>query len=218
MNSGYVIYVTDTETTGFDPITQDVIEISMSRLVPNDKGYDEEQRSWLVKAINPKNISEEALKKNGHKREDVIHLTKFGKDNYKLPAEVINEIDAWMMEDNVSALDRVFAGQNPKFDVDFLLEMWNREKRKSDFPFEIGNGNRLIDTKTIATLYDVCTGRRRKYYNLGSLVKACGIKKDKAHRADGDVRMTRDLMLFMIMIIKETVAEKFKDCYTAEDE
>ena len=31
MSEGYLIYVIDTETTGFDPVKNDVIEISMCR-------------------------------------------------------------------------------------------------------------------------------------------------------------------------------------------
>lgn len=220
MNNGYVIYVTDTETTGLDPLQNDVIELSMFRLLPNDDGsYEEQQRTWLVKAVNPKTISDEALNKNGHKREDILHISKFGKENYLLPQDVVDQVEAWMMEDNVSAVDRVFAGQNPKFDIDFLKELWRRCGRptENDFPFFIGNGNRVIDTKQIVVLFDICTGRRRKYYNLSSLVKALGVKKGKAHKADEDTRMTKDLLMVLISIIKMTVAEQFKDCYPDDE-
>ena len=58
MNNGYVIYVCDTETTGLEPTQNDVIELSMFRLLPNDDGsYEEQQRTWLIKAANPKTIS-----------------------------------------------------------------------------------------------------------------------------------------------------------------
>ena len=102
--------------------------------------------------------------------------------------------------------------------MNHLQQLWKKVGREKDFPFEIGNGNRLVDTKAIVTLYDICTGRRRKYYNLGKLVQACRVKKDKAHRADGDVRMTRDLLLFLVNMIKETVADRFKDCYLDDEE
>lgn len=220
MNEGYVIYVCDTETTGLNAVENDVIELSMFRLLPqNDGSYEEQQRTWLLKAVNPKTISDEALSKNGHKREDILHLSKFGKENYLLPQDVVDQVEAWMMEDNVSAIDRVFAGQNPKFDVDFLKELWKRCGRLTDdeFPFMIGNGNRLIDTKQIVVLFDICTGRRRKHYNLSSLVKALGVKKGKAHKADEDTRMTKDLMMKLISIIKAVVAEQFKDAYPNDE-
>lgn len=220
MSEGYVIYVCDTETTGLSAVDNDVIELSMFRLIPNnDNSYDEQQRTWLVKATNPKTISDEALAKNGHKREDILHISKFGKENYLLPQDVVDQVEAWMMEDNVSAVDRVFVGQNPKFDLDFLRELWKRCGRptEDDFPFFIGNGNRILDTKEIVVLFDICTGRRRRYYNLSSLVKALGVKKGKAHKADEDTRMTKDLLMKLVTIIKAVVAEQFKDCYPDDE-
>jgi DNA polymerase III epsilon subunit-like protein len=220
MNNGYVIYVNDTETTGFDPLTNDIIELSMFRLIPKEDGsYDEQQRTWLVKAMNPSTISDQALAKNGHKKEDILHISKFGKENYLLPADVVDQVEEWMMEDNVSSVDRVFAGQNPKFDLDFLQEFWKRTGRTdpNDFPFFVTNGNRIIDTKQIMILFDICTGRRRKYYNLSSIVKALGVKKGKAHKADEDTRMTKDVLMKLVMMIKALVAEQFKDCYPDDE-
>lgn len=215
-----VCYITDTETTGLSAKDNDVIEISMCRLIPNGSSYTEEQKTWLLRAINPKTIQEEALKINGHKREDILHLTKFGKENYRIPTDVVSEIEDWILTDNVSAVDRIFAGQNPKFDIDALMELWKRCGRpnEDDFPFMLQNGNRVIDTKQIVTLFDACTGRRRKLYNLSALVKATGIKKGKAHQASEDVRMTKDLLLFLINIIKPSVIEQFSGCYPDGDE
>lgn len=219
MTKGYVLYISDTETTGLDPEQHEVIELSMSRLIPQEDGtYNEEQKSWLIKAVNPKTIQDEALAINGHKREDILHISKFGRDNYMLPAAAIDDIEMWMLEDNVSAMDRIFAGQNPTFDIDMLKALWKRNDRPDeDFPFAVERGNRIIDTKMIVTLFDVCTGRRRKHYGLGKLVKALGVKKDKAHRADGDVRMTRDLLLKLVAIIQPAVLAQFAECYADDD-
>lgn len=217
--SGFILYVIDTETTGLNAEEHDVIEISASRLGLNDSNqYTElEQKTWLLKAINPKTISDEALSKNGHKREDILGISKYGKENYLPAQEVVSDIEMWMMDDNVSAMDRIFVGQNPAFDVGMLQALWKKVGREKDFPFEIGNGNRILDTKQIVALFDICTGRRRKAYSLGQLIKACGVKKDKAHRADGDVRMTRDLLLFLVDMIKQPVVEKFNTCYLEEE-
>ena len=217
--SGYVIYICDTETTGLDPEQNEVIELSMSRLIPQENGsYDESQETWLIKATNPSSISDEALAVNGHKREDILHISKYGKDNYKLPSVAIDEIESWILQDNVSAIDRIFAGQNPTFDINMITSFWKRHGRApEDFPFAIDRGNRVIDTRMIVTLFDICTGRRRKYYGLGQLVKACSVKKDKAHRADGDVRMTRDLLLKLVSIIQPAVKENFSSCYSDDE-
>ena len=67
--SGYIIYVVDTETTGFDPISNDIIEISMIRAQIDNLGeVHQEQKTWYLKALNAQSISEEALAVNGHFR------------------------------------------------------------------------------------------------------------------------------------------------------
>lgn len=216
MSEGYVIYVCDTETTGLSPTENDVIEISMARLAPKDDGsYEEDQKTWCLKALNPKTIQDEALAINGHKREDILCVSKYGKETYRDPNTVLDEIEAWMMEDNVSSMDRIFAGQNPNFDIQMLQELWKRMGRpgEENFPFFLKNGNRVIDLKQIVVLFDICTGRRRKFYNLSSFVKALGVKKGKAHQAAEDVRMTKDAIMKLVSMIKPTVADGFKDCY-----
>lgn len=209
---GYVIYVIDTETTGLNHLENDVIEISACRLVlENDI---REQKTWLLKAKNPKTISEEALKVNGHKREDILGMTAFGRENYLDPEVIVPEIELWIMEDEMSAKDRIFAGHNPDFDIAALQELWRRNGGIENFPFDLERGNRIIDTKQIAALYDVCTGKRRQFYNLTSLVDDFGIKKGKAHKASEDVRMTTDLLLEFMKPIKEPVKNAFEKCYS----
>lgn len=218
MNNGYVIYVCDTETTGLDAVLNDVIEISMCRVNMDAEGTVEtEQKTWLLKALDAKTIQDEALAINGHKREDILHLSKFGKENYRLPAEVVAEIELWMMDDNVSAVDRIFAGQNPNFDINALKELWRKVDSPTTFPFAVENNNRVIDTKQIVTLFDLCIGKRRLYYNLSALVKAFGVKKGKAHQAAEDTRMTTDLLVKLLEPIRQVVAESFKDCYPDEE-
>ena len=172
MHSGYVIYVVDCETTGLDPVQNDVIEVSACRVLFDQGEIHRLQNTWHLKALNAATIEERALAINGHKREDILHITKFGREKYKDPQEVISDIELWIMEDGVSAVDRIFAGQNPKFDINALRELWRKVGSYDTFPFILNNDNRVIDTKQIATLFDVCVGKRRKYYNLSSLVKS----------------------------------------------
>lgn len=217
MTNGYVIVVCDTETTGMDPEVHDVIEISMCRLILNKDGnHTREQKTWLLKALNPSSIQDDALAVNGHKKEDITHFSKFGKENYLQPADVIADIENWINEDDASAIDRVFAGQNPMFDVQHLQALWRKLGSTNTFPFALDKGNRIIDTKQLAILIDLCTGRRRQYYNLSSLVKSFKVKKGKAHKASEDVRMTTDLLLAYLEPLQSVIAEKFSDCYNDE--
>jgi DNA polymerase III alpha subunit (gram-positive type) len=170
-----------------------------------------EQKTWLVKAINEASISDEALKKNGHKLEDITWKSEFGRQNYKLPQDVIIDIEQWINQDGMSAHDRVFAGQNPNFDLKFMVEFWKKNDSFDTFPFVYGHNNLVIDTKELALFIDICLGRKRERYNLGSLIKDYGIKKGTAHRADEDSRMTADLLIKFINGMSKSIKESFGD-------
>lgn len=216
MSNGYTLYVMDTETTGLEEIN-DVIEISMSRFFM-DTPSEQEQRTWYLKAENAEVIQDVALRINGHKREDILHISKFGRDTYKDPSVVVAEIERWILEDDVSAVDRVAGGQNIQFDIKMLKALWKRVGAEDTFPFAVDRGNRMIDTKNFALAIDLCTGRRRRYYNLSSLVKAFKVKKRRAHRAEDDVAMTVELLIKMLDPFKDVASKSFKDCYTDNDQ
>jgi DNA polymerase III alpha subunit (gram-positive type) len=216
--SGYIIYVVDTETTGFDPISNDIIEISMIRAQIDNLGeVHQEQKTWYLKALNAQSISEEALAVNGHLRNDILHFSPEGRLKYRNPDSVITEIEQWMSEDEMSSMDRIFVGQNPIFDVNFLQQLWTKNNCADTFPFQLENNNRILDTKQIAVLIDLCTGRRRLRYNLSSLVKAFGVKKGKAHQASEDTRMTIDLLLTFLNPMKDILNKSFKDSYLPDE-
>ena len=114
----YVKYVCDTETTGTDPDKNDIIEICFWRI------GDEESKTWCMSPLAPDNIEDEALRVNKHVKEEVLGLTPEGKEKYRHPSEVLPEIEMWLMEDGAAAEERVFIGQNPMFDYNFLLALY----------------------------------------------------------------------------------------------
>lgn len=199
----YVIYVCDTETTGTNPKEHDVIELSLWR------SSDDQQKTWLIKADNPATIQEKALTVNKHKREDITHKTKFGKENYLSASDVIIDIENWILEDDVNVEDRAFVGQNPMFDYEFLKEFWKRQESEDTFPF----GSFIVDTLLLTRLIDLATGKKRKYYNLSKLVKAFGVTRANAHRASEDVKMTKGLFFKQFNPLKEIIVNHFDDCY-----
>lgn len=216
MSENYIIYVSDTETTGLDKDLNEIIELSMIRLYLDGK-KEQEQKTWLMKALKPETIQEEALKINGHKREDILGLTAYGKENYIHPVELLPQIENWIAEDDVTSADRVLGGQNIGFDFDIMESTWKRHNAFDTFPFLAGHKRQTVDTKQLALFIDIIAGKRRKFYNLGSLVKAYGVKKEKAHRAAADTRMTAELLLKQIDPFKKIVIEAFPDIFVDDE-
>jgi DNA polymerase III epsilon subunit-like protein len=212
----YSSYFVDVETTGTRPEKHDIIEICLWR------STDLESRTWWMQPLNPENIEQEALNINKHKREDILHQTKEGREKYLHPSIIIPEIEMWMMEDGAAAEDRFFIGQNPMFDYDFMLAAWAKINSSDSFPFgywmDERNGGRrnvgnIIDTIQLARLIDLCTGKKRDRYGLGALIKAFGVTKAQAHRADGDVKMTKELFEKIVAVLKGPICEAFMNSY-----
>jgi len=212
----YVQYVCDVETTGRDPEKHDIIEVCFWRI------GDPEAKTWRLTPLSPENIEDDALRINKHLREDILHQTEEGRVKYRHPSEVLPEIEMWMMEDGAAAEERVFIGQNPDFDYGFLLALWKKMNAEDDFPFgfwiegkdEKRNQGYIIDTIQLARLIDICTGKKRTRYGLGALQKAFGVTKATAHRADGDVKMTKEIFEKIFVVLKDPLAEAFMNSYT----
>jgi len=207
----YIIYIVDSETTGIDSSKHEIIELSMCRLLLDSS--KEEQKTWLLQATNEETIEIEALNISGHKREDVLCISDYGKENYIHPKKVLPEIENWIAEDDVSSGDRIVVGQNTEFDFKMMESLWKRHNCYDTFPFQTEPNKLILDTKIMAILIDLCTGKKRERYNLGSLVKSFGVKKRQAHRAAEDVQMTKDLFIKQISPIKNILLETFKDSY-----
>jgi DNA polymerase III epsilon subunit-like protein len=219
----YVLYVADTETTGTDAEKHDIIEVCFWRVGSLDNILtQDDNKTWWMKPLNVASIEDEALRVNKHKKEDILHKTAEGKEKYKHPSEVLPEIEMWFMQDGAAAEERVLVGHNPDFDYKFLLKLWEKSGNANEFPIgywiDNSDGTRRhqifkYDTMELVRLIDLCTGKKRNYYNLSSLVKAFNITKAQAHRADGDTKMTKDLFLKIIEVLKPVLSEKFSDCY-----
>lgn len=198
MSFKFELYFADTETTGLDPIKNDIVELSIYRL------SDDTQRTWCMKPKNYESISLDALRVNNHKLEDLKHTTKFGQETYMEPCKVIPLIENWLLEDGVSSEDRILVGQNPIFDLNFMQKLWENEGSKETFPF--GSRPFVIDTRQVALFLDLVEGTRHDYYNLGSLIKKYGIKNTKAHTAAADTLATKELFMSQL----DYVQKKFK--------
>lgn len=179
----YVFYGCDTETTGLDPIKNDVIELSLYRL------SDNEQKTWLIKPINLNNIDAVALKINGHKLEDLCGETKFGRDTYKDAGSVLVEVENWLTEDNAPTQNRCLIGHNVGFDKNMLEQLWEKCQATDSFPF----GRRMIDTMITELFLDYCQDSFAEGYSLKNLSKKYDVKNEKAHSAAADIKCTVDI-------------------------
>lgn len=215
MNYNYIPYVFDVETTGKDPEVNEIIEISFVRLfIHSMNNISKDQKTWFIRPKNINHIDDEALAVNGHKKEDLLHKTQYGKETYRDLEEVLPEIELWVAEDNVSINDRILAGHNiKKFDIPFLFSAWKKGGSPETIPFNLEKERSVIDTMDLVKFVDLCTGKRRRYLNLGSLQKAFHIKKAKAHTAEGDAQMNADFLIKIFERGCESFGSKFDDCY-----
>jgi DNA polymerase III alpha subunit (gram-positive type) len=195
MKYPFEIYGLDCETTGLSYLDHEIIEMSFYRL------SDDSQKTWCLKPANPDKCEQEALRINGHKIEDLKHQTKFGVETYRDPGLVLVEVENWFLEDCVAPTDRILLGQNCIFDLQFLQSLWKTYASLETFPF--GKRPALLDTMQIARFLDIVEGKRNDFYNLGSLVDRYGVKKEKAHQAAADTRMTKEVFLAQLRKVQE---------------
>lgn len=193
----YVIYVADVETTGLDSRLNDVIELSLHRLT------DGQQRTWQLKPTNVNNIEAAALRINGHKLEDLLHETAYGRQTYRDPNQVIIEVENWLAEDGMPTEKRILVGQNINFDKDMFEQLWTKCNSRDSLPF----GRRIMDTMQIEFFLDWCKGTMAEGYSLNNLVKKYGIKNEKAHTAEADVKATKEVFEKQVEFFKKVLAQ-----------
>jgi DNA polymerase III epsilon subunit-like protein len=193
----YVIYIADTETTGLDFINHDIIELSIYRL------NDHVQKTWCLKPLNQESIDAGALRVNGHKLEDLKHQTKAGIERYKDPNKVIVEVENWLAEDGMPAEKRWLVGQNINFDKTMLERLWAKCNSKDTFPF----GRRVLDTMQLEFFLDWCKGSMAEAYSLSAIIKKYGIKNEKAHTAEADVKATKEVFEKQVEYFKKMLAK-----------
>lgn len=191
----FELYVIDTETTGLNPIKNEPVEISIFRLSTGA------QKTWCLKPINVDNIEQGALRVNGLKLEDLQGLTKDGREKYLSPNKVLVDIENWVNEDNLPTSQRLMVGQNVSFDKQMMLSLWEKCGVRDSFPF---SDKYSLDTMQIEVVINYClnTMSEASGYSLSALTKKYGIKNDKAHSAEADVRATKELFTKQIEFIR----------------
>lgn len=181
------LYCLDVETTGLDPLKNEVIELSIKRM------SNGEQKTWFMRPKNINDIDLVSLKINHHNLDDLLMKTKEGREKYLEQDKVLVEIEEFLAQDGVPTKSRIPLGQNVAFDMFFLKRLWMNNDALDTFPF----GHHVIDTMQIAFILDYAKDKSnmKESYSLNALIKEAGIKNEKAHSADADVRATADLFI-----------------------
>lgn len=160
----------DVETTGFNPLDHEVIEIGCMIAKLDERGVYVELESFEVK-VKPEHIEtaeREALRINRYNEEDWM-FAHTQKEAFTMLAQKCDGC--------------VLVAQNTPFDYSFLIAGFMRNKIKDPFFFA------KLDTISLAYL------RFRKVpemtsFSLKSLCEHYGIKNEKAHSALADIRAT----------------------------
>lgn len=189
----YELYVLDTECTGLSYIEHDVIEISIIRVSTG------EQKTWALRPLNENSIQQGALKVNGHKLEDLKHLTKYGRETYLDPNKVIVDIENWLAQDDLPAENRCLIAHNARFDYCMLEQLWTKCNSLETFPW----GRRYVDTMAIQFFFDFCKEEMLDSYSLNSLGKVYGVKNDKSHTAASDTLCTKEIFMKQVDLFKK---------------
>ncbi len=194
---GMKLYFCDTETTGLSK-DNSIIELSIMRLA------DDTSRTWLIKADeNPESIQDEALRVNGHLKDDILHKTSFGRQTYIEPEKAIADIENWLAEDNVPTEQRILAGQNVSgFDSERIMHLWDKYGQMDTYPF---NKRLVMDTLQIELFLAWSMNDFNEYYNLKSLAEKYKIKTGRLHKAEEDTRVVKEVFLKQVERVQKLI-------------
>lgn len=171
----------DTETSGLDPVLQDIIQVAGKIVIGNEV---KDEFNFICQPFSFDNISEQALKVNGRTVEEL--------QTFPLPGTVYRKVKG-ILDKHIDAYDRndklIPCGQQIRFDMDFMSEFF---KKNGDNYFFSYVQAAPLDTMTMAVMLEVKLGEKIfKNYKLETLCSVLGIKLDTAHDALHDIDATR---------------------------
>jgi DNA polymerase-3 subunit epsilon len=181
----------DTETTGLDPVKNDIIQ--MAGIITVD-GKVTASINFRCAPPEGGEISLEALKTNGYTAEEIKLWPSPAKTFYELIKIFDTYIDKFDKSDKL-----VIAGHNVAFDKSMLEAM--AKKYSFDYLFSYIDYTTL-DTAQVAMICRILgKGNLPKSNKLGDLCKHFGIEL-KAHDAWEDIVATRKLCGKLLGVIK----------------
>lgn len=171
----------DTETTGLNPKTNALIQLS--GLIEVD-GSVKESFDFFLRPWNGAVVEPEALAVNGRSIDEI--------SNFQDHILVIHQFRT-LLSKYANKYDKddkfVFAGYNPNFDIGFLRETF---LKAGDNYYGSWFFNCPLDVATIVA-EKVVSGLRLPNYKLVTVCEHYSIGLEDAHSSDNDIRATREL-------------------------
>lgn len=173
----------DTETTGFNPEVNYVIEIG--GIIEYGDTYEE----FLLNSSVPEGttLSEEAEEKHGYSLEDIM--------KFPGPADAYRSLIE-IFEKHVDRYDRgdkfIFIGYSAEFDNNFLRSFFDRN---NDQYFGSWFFTPWIDVMSLAANALKTERDRMENFKLGTVAKfiGLGVQEDQLHNSGYDIQLTREL-------------------------
>lgn len=183
----------DTETTGLDPATHEVIEVAVVR-EEVEYPYTQPGKITLMwsRKVAPQHIetaSPEALRVNGYTPEAWANAQPFS----AIAGELVEHLKGGTL-----------IGHNPKFDVGFITA----ELKRAGVEPKVSH--RTIDTTTVAFMAWGLDGKLK--LSLDNLRKHLGLSSEGAHTAQQDALDCREVF-YRALAVRATPAD-----YSREDD
>ncbi len=184
----------DTETTGVDPVKNDIIQIA--GIIEVD-GEVKEEFNLKAKPFDFTTIQDRALEVNNVTREELEEYPDPRQAYVKLLGIFTSHIDKFDREDKFFP-----AGQNIRFDLDFLSNFF---RKNYDKYFGSWQNWKMIDSLYITNMLASLGLLNLPNHKLETVCEHFEIKIEKAHDALSDIRATREL----IMMYRERICRNW---------
>jgi DNA polymerase-3 subunit epsilon len=176
----------DCETTGLDPVKNDIIQLA--GIVEID-GKIKDEFNFFSQPFNYDNISPEALEVHGI---SIDTIKQFPKPQL-LKNRLINILSQYVNKYDQN--DKFFpAGQNVRFDIDFLSENF---KKNQDKYFGSWLWRYPLDLYSLSTALRYKGILKTENLKLETLAKHFNVEL-KAHDAMSDIRCTREIIRIIL--------------------
>ena len=176
------IFYLDTETTGVNPISNDIVQIAF--IIEID-GKIKGKYNLFCQPLDYSRVSEEALRKQNRTLEDIKKYPSMNEAYEKLISIMSSYVDKY------DKMDKFYpAGYNVKFDINFLSNFFTKN---GDKYYGAWFNWKMIDPYPLLHLLDSMGAIALPDYKLGTVCKHYDIQLT-AHDALNDIEATVKLI------------------------